>query len=130
VKQLSVLIKDINKELYAKFKAAAVLRGLRLNDALCQAMECWIEKETPKNSKERDRIQNNATYRRILPGLINEHEGKWVVISRGELIGIFNDRKSAIEEIQAKELIESCNIVAPITRKRRKVTMGFGRRLS
>ncbi len=126
---MSVLIKDIDKELYAKFKAAAALRGLRLNDAFCQAIACWIERESPKDNNDRDRIQNNAIYRRLFPGFISENAGKWVVISRGELIGIFTDRKSAIEEVKNKGLQNSCNIVSPITRKRRKVTLGFGRRL-
>ncbi|MFW9996578.1 MAG: hypothetical protein ACFFD4_31325 [Candidatus Odinarchaeota archaeon] len=123
-----MLIKDIDKELYARFKAVAALRGLRLNDALCQAMACWIEKESPKDDNERDRIQNNAIYRRMFPDLIGENEGKWIVIAGGELLGIFTDRESAIEEIKNKGLQNSCNIVSPITRKRRKITLGFGRR--
>lgn len=127
---LSVLIKDIDRELYAKFKAAAAMRGLRLNDALCHAIKKWIEEETPKTQRDRDRLQNNATFRRLIPSLIEHNEGDWVVISEGELIGIYPDRKKAIEAVRSNNLRDSCNIVSPITKKKRKVTLGFGRKLS
>ncbi|MHA1972471.1 MAG: hypothetical protein ACTSW1_05750 [Candidatus Hodarchaeales archaeon] len=127
---MSVLIKGIDKELYAKFKASAAMKGLRINDALCQAMKYWIEKETPKDETEDERMRNNATYRRLIPELIKENEGKWVVISNGQLIGIFPDKESAINSIKEKALYNHCNIVSPITKVKRKVTLGFGRRVS
>ncbi|MFX0063246.1 MAG: hypothetical protein ACFFC7_13805 [Candidatus Hermodarchaeota archaeon] len=126
---MSVLIKDVDKELYARFKAAAATRGLRLNDALCQAMLYWLEKETPKNKTDNERMLNNATYRRVVPELLEEHAEKWIVISGGEVIGIFNNREEAIEAIKANNLLGHCNIVSPITTIKRKVTLGFGRRM-
>ncbi len=127
---MSVLIKDIDKELYAKFKSAAALRGLRINDALCEAMKKWIKDEKPLSEKDKERIENNATYRRIIPNLLENNESKWVVISKGELIGLYPDRLTALNVIKEKNLRNRCNIVAPISRSTRKVTLGFGRRLS
>ncbi|HUY00554.1 MAG TPA: hypothetical protein VMV49_13420 [Candidatus Deferrimicrobium sp.] len=126
---MSVLIKDIDKELYAQFKAAAVMRGLRLNEALCKAMEYWIKMEQTKDKNDNERMLNNAAYRRLIPQLIKDHEGEWIVISKGELIGIFKSRLEAIQAIKTHNLFQHCNIVSPITREKRKVTLGFGRKL-
>jgi hypothetical protein len=127
---MSVLIKDVDRDLYAKFKAAAALRGLRLNDALCQAMKIWIEDNSPKTETDRERIENNAAYRRLIPDLLQNHEGEWVVISGGELIGIFPNRNAALECVRDSGLLGKCNLVSPVKATKRKVTLGFGRRLS
>ncbi|MHA1359397.1 MAG: hypothetical protein ACTSQI_22265 [Candidatus Helarchaeota archaeon] len=126
---MSVLIKDVDKELYARFKAAAALRGLRLNEALCKAMEYWIKMEKIIDENDTDRMINNAVYRRLLPELIKEHEGEWVVISKGELVGLFKTRAEAISAIETNDLVQNCNIIAPITKKQRRVTLGFGRKI-
>ena len=126
---MSVLIKDVDKELYAQFKAAAMMRGLRLNEALCKAMEYWIKLEQTKDKIDDERMLNNAAYRRLIPQLLKDHEGDWIVISKGELIGIFNNRQEAIMAIKTHNLLNQCNIVAPITTRKRKVTLGFGRKL-
>ena len=126
---MSVLIKDIDKELYARFKAAAAIRGLRVNDALCKAMEYWIKMEEIRDENDNERVLNNATYRRLLPKIIDDHEGEWIVISKGELIGIFKTRKEAINAVKLNKLTKNCNVVSPITKKQRKITLGFGRKL-
>jgi len=126
---MSVLIKDVDKELYARFKAAAAMRGLRLNEAFSKAMKHWLESEKVSDRDDSDRMMNNAAYRRLFPQFIKDHEGEWVVISKGELIGIFKDRQEAIKAIKTNNLMDSCNIVSPIIKKQRKVTLGFGRKL-
>jgi len=126
---MSVLIKDVDKELYAQFKAAAVMRGLRLNEALCKAMEYWIKLEQAKDKIDDERMLNNAAYRRLIPQLLKDHEGEWIVISKGELIGIFDNQRNAVTAIKTHDLLNQCNIVSPITTKKRKVTLGFGRKL-
>jgi hypothetical protein len=126
---MSVLIKDVDKELYAQFKAAAVMRGLRLNEALCKAMEYWIKLEQTKDKSDDERMLNNAAYRRLIPQLLKDHEGEWIVISKGELIGIFNSRLDAVKAIKIHNLLNQCNLVSPISTRKRKVTLGFGRKL-
>lgn len=74
-----------------------------------------------------ERILNNTTYGRLIPNLIKDHEGEWVVISKGKLIGIFKTRLEAIRAIKTYNLLDYCNIVSPITTKKRKVVFGFGR---
>ncbi|MHA1266112.1 MAG: hypothetical protein ACTSRS_12845 [Candidatus Helarchaeota archaeon] len=126
---MSVLIKGVDKELYARFKAEAAMRGLRLNEALCKAMEYWIKMEKTSSEDDAERMINNATYRRLIPQLLKDHEGEWIVISKGVLVGIFKSRSEAIMAIKTNNLSQNCNIVSPITKKRRRVTLGFGRKL-
>ncbi|TFG05174.1 MAG: hypothetical protein EU536_02705 [Promethearchaeota archaeon] len=118
---MSVLIKDVDKELYAQFKAAAVMRGLRLNEALCKAMEYWIKLEQTKDKIDEERMLNNTTYRRLIPQLLKDHEGDWIVISKGELIGIFKNQLEAIKSVKTHNLLDRCNLVSPITAKKRKI---------
>jgi urocanate hydratase len=63
---------------------------------------------------EDDRILNNAAYRRFIPQLIKDHEREWIVISKGELIGIFASRQEAIRAIKTHNLLQQCNLVSPI----------------
>jgi len=119
---MSVLIKDIDKELYAQFNAAAALRGLRLNEALCKAMEYWIKMEQSKDTIDDERMLNNATYRRLIPQLIKDHEGEWIIISKGEFIGIFKDRLEAINAIKTHNLLYQCNLVSPIKNYWKKIS--------
>jgi urocanate hydratase len=90
-------------------------------------MEYWIELEKLSDENDPDRMINNAVYKRLLPELIKEHEGEWVIISKGELVGIFKTRAEAIRALKTNDLVQNCNIIAPITKKQRRVTLGFGR---
>lgn len=80
-----------------------------------------------KDKFDDERILNNVTYRWLIPNLIKDHEGEWVVISKGKLIGFFKTRLDAIRAIKTNNLLNYCNIVSPITTKKRKVVFGFGR---
>ncbi len=122
---MSVLIKDVDKELYAKFKSKAALKGLRINEAFMEAINKWLDDETVKGEKEMMRQQNNATYRRMLPDLLKKSEGKWVVISEGILIGIYNDRSAAIRAVIDNNLQDKCNIVTPISSKETVIRFGL-----
>lgn len=85
--------------------------------------------EEIKDEEDNERVLNNATYRRLLPEIIADHEGEWIVISKGELVGIYKNREEAINAVKSNKLTENCNIVSPITNKQRKITLGFGRKL-
>jgi len=124
---MSVLIKEVDKELYAKFKSKAALKGLRINEAFAEAIIQWLAEDAIKDTKNLMRQQNNATFRRIFPDLVKNHEGKWVVISEGLMIGIFGDRKAAIKAVIENKLEDKCNIVSPISNKKRTTRLGLRR---
>ena len=82
-----------------------------------------------KDEFDDERILNNAAYKRLIPNLAKDHKGEWIVISRGELIGIFETRLDAVRAIETNNLLDHCNIVSPITTRKRKVVFGFGRKI-
>ena len=77
---MSVLIKNVKKELYARFKAKAAMKGLKLSEAFEEAMIKWINEDSPQTEEDKERALNNATLRRIRAELIKEHESIFYVI--------------------------------------------------
>ena len=126
---MSVLIKDVDKVLYSRFKAQAVLRGIKVGEALALAMENWLKDTSSENEDEQERIKNNATFRRLFPELIGEHENQWIVISNGRMIGLFDSMMEAADAIKKNNLYGKPNIITQITRETRKVRLGLRRRL-
>jgi len=88
-------------------------------------MKKWLE-EKGLSEAEKLRQRNNATYRRLLPDLIKYNEGKWILICEGDFIGIFSERKDAVEEIKRRNLVDRYNLLSPITTQKQKVTFGLG----
>lgn len=125
---MSVLIKDVDKVLYSRFKAQAVLRGLKVGEALSLAMEKWLEETVKETSDELDQAKNNAMYRRIFPELLAEHENRWIVISQGRVIGIFDTMIEAAHAIRDNDLVGKVNLMTKITKEVRKVRLGLRRR--
>lgn len=123
----SVLIKDVDKQLYSRFKAEAALRGIKIGEALQLAMKKWLENQSTNNEIETQRIRNNAVFRQLLPNLIEEHKDQWIVISNGQLKGIVKHKNEAIQMIEDLEIMDQHNLISPITKTKRKVRMGFGR---
>ena len=125
---MSVLIKDVDKILYSRFKSQAVLHGLKVGEALSLAMEKWLDNISSETEEELVRIRNNATYRRLFPELFEEHENRWVVISEGRMIGIYDTMLEAAKAIKSNNLYGKVNIITQITQETRKVRLGMRRR--
>jgi hypothetical protein len=48
VKSVNITIRDLNESVFRKFKAKAVGEGMKLGQALTQAMEMWISHDVNK----------------------------------------------------------------------------------
>lgn len=118
---MSVLIKDVDKELYKKFKAKAVLKGIKVGTALSLAIEKWLQEDDIITDEETNRIRNNETYNKLLPRLIRDNRNAWVVISEGEFIGVFKSQKDAIEAVESNNLYGKVNIVSQIAKEKTRV---------
>jgi len=123
----SVLIKDVDKQLYSQFKAEAALRGIKIGEALQMAMQKWLSEQQENDEIENQRIKNNALFRQILPDLIEEHAGEWVVVANNHLEGIFSTKSDALEYIRKNLSGSTHNLISPITMDKRKIRLGFGR---
>jgi hypothetical protein len=51
VKSMNLTIRDLNESVFRKFKAKAVGEGMKLGQALTQAMEIWIRQSTDKRDR-------------------------------------------------------------------------------
>ena len=49
----SITIKNINEKLYQEFKAEAVRRGMRISDAINEAIAEWIRKRKHEHTKSK-----------------------------------------------------------------------------
>lgn len=125
---VSVLIKDVDKVLYSRFKAQAVLQGIKVGQALSLAMEKWLNNSISESAEEQVRTKNNATFRRLYPELIDEHENKWILISEGTMLGLFDTMMEGAHMIKSQNLYGKPNILTQLSKKSRKVTLGLRRR--
>ena len=48
VKSMNLTIRDLNESVFRRFKARAVEEGMKLGEALTQAMDIWIKQSTDK----------------------------------------------------------------------------------
>jgi len=126
---MSILIRGIDKEIYAKFKAKAAEFGLKIGEALTKAMETWINLNNQLTSEEIERKRNIATFRSIIKDLEKTYPHKWGLISQGDLLCIKDTYDEIIAEIRARNLLGTPSYIFQIGRKIKKRTFGFGSRV-
>ncbi|MHA1450198.1 MAG: hypothetical protein ACTSP4_12330 [Candidatus Hodarchaeales archaeon] len=126
----NVLIRDIDPEIYARFKDKAAASGLKLGEALTKAMSEWINSQKSLNEKDLQRIRNLAVYRKLKKSFEEDCRRKWILIARGELLKTSDTLESVLEEIRKLNLLGEYCYVFQAGRQHSKRNFGFGRRLS
>jgi hypothetical protein len=126
---LSVLIREIDKEIYAKFKAKAIEQGLKVGEALTRAMKEWIKSSETVSEEEAMIKKNLFIYRTLIKDLEKLYPSKWGLISNGELQCIKDTREELAQEIEARNLIGRPCLMFQIGVKVRKRTFGIGSRI-
>jgi len=93
-------------------------------------MELWINNDPVPNSPAALQEVNNAAYRRLIPELRSQFAGKWGVIAKGDLNGIYETKQGALEAIS--QLNPEPHLIFPIKEedKIRVVSLGMRRRTS
>jgi len=102
---VTLVIKNVDKKLAREFKAEAIRRGLTLSKAFEEAARMWLEFKNKAVISEQD--LNNLVYESMEEEL-RKNKGKYVVIARGKLLGIFeamDDVSAALRSIDAKNAI-------------------------
>ncbi|MHA1145900.1 MAG: hypothetical protein ACTSRW_14255 [Candidatus Helarchaeota archaeon] len=125
---MSILIRGIDKETYAKFKAKAMEHGLKVGEALTLAIKDWIDAKNQSTAEENERKKNLTTYRSIIRDLEKSHFQKWGLISNGDLQTIRDTREEIIEDIKSRNLVGKPCYIFQIGKKMRKRTFGLGSR--
>lgn len=126
---MPLVIKDADNEVYTRFKAKAALRGLKIGEAITEAMKMWIEDILPVNSPIALQQKNNIAFRRIISDLRKHNTGEWAVITNGDLLGTYNDKKAALKSI--KERGTDYNLIFQVTEEKptRIVRLGIRRKV-
>lgn len=126
---MSVLIRDLDKEIYAKFKAKAVEQGLKIGEALTKAMIEWIKSSEATNPEEIEIKKNMFIYRTMIKDLEKSYSSKWGLISEGELQCIKDTREEIAQELENRNLVGKPCFIFQIGVKLKKRTFGLGSRI-
>ncbi|HIQ12782.1 MAG TPA: hypothetical protein EYH44_00095 [Thermoprotei archaeon] len=84
------LIRSLDPELYRRFKAGAVLRGITLSQAFNEAMELWLSKYMGSDVEAWE--SHSSDYiDRVRDELDAKYSGKYVLVLGREVIGIVDN---------------------------------------
>lgn len=86
LRKLDVIIRGVSPRAYREFKARAAKLGLKLRDALRQAIESYAAAGPAVTSVLAD--PNNETYEKMRPELLKKYYGKHVAIANGKLVAV------------------------------------------
>jgi len=100
----SALIRAVDPELFRKFKAIAVLRGITLSQAFNEAVELWIDNYEKSLSIKGEFDKNNEFFNRVKKELDRKYRGKYVLIANGDIVAVVNNVKEAYEVLKKKKL--------------------------
>jgi len=125
----SILIRDVDKELYAKIKSYASARGLKIGQVLDEAMREWLKNQENKNLSD-STIQNEIAYQHSKISLNKDHIGKWALICQGRLLCIKKSFKEIIKYKIENDIAEKPALVFKIGRKPREVFLNVNGRIN
>ena len=126
----NILIREVDPQIYARFKAKAAESGLKLGEALTRAMVGWIESQNTLSEKDDQRARNLAAYRRLKKTLEDNFQGKWVLISRGELLETGDTFEPIQNKMKELNLLGEQCFVFQVGKKYSQRNFGFGRRIT
>lgn len=122
---MDVLVRGIDDEVYAKLKAQAAERGLRIGEALTEAIKAWLSNSPEKDERERERDLNIATFRRMRRFLEKNHQGRWALIAKGEVIKLADSLSEIVEARKSEGLSERPCLVFKIGEPVVRRTLGL-----
>nr|MDO8082678.1 hypothetical protein [Candidatus Freyarchaeota archaeon] len=127
---MDVLIRGIDSEVYAKLKARASERGLKIGEALTDAIKTWMNNSPEKNEREGEQDLNVATFRRMRRFLEKNHRGNWVLIAKGEVVKLADSLEEIIEAKKNEGLSGRPSLVFKVgeTGVRRTLGLNTGRK--
>lgn len=126
---MSILIRGIDKEIYAKFKAKAIEQGLKVGEALTRAMIKWIKSNDPINQEEMESQKNLIIYKTMIKDLEKSYPLKWGLIFDGQLQCIKDAREEIAQEIERRNLLGRPCFMFQIGVRVKKRTFGLGSRI-
>ena len=102
------LIRALDPEIYKRFKAAAVLRGITLSQAFNEAMKLWLDKYGETVVKSVEDI-NDEFLTRAKSEIDKRYKGKYVIIAEGRIAAVVDTLRDAYK-ILGKYGLDKCTI--------------------
>ncbi|MCD6164274.1 MAG: hypothetical protein J7J30_02415 [Candidatus Odinarchaeota archaeon] len=127
---MGVYIRGVDEKVYREFKAESIRRGLKIGEAVTEALKIWLNKHRKEeNNIDIARKINNATYRMIKGKLLRDHLGKWIAIADGRLMAVSDSLEQLCKE--NKEIFEKYDhvLVDQVTPEERRIVRWRGRSL-
>lgn len=125
---MTLVIRDLDEKTKRSLRAEAIRRGLRLAQAVKEAFQLWLSyNQEAVTLSERD--INNATYHALRQEL-EKYSGKTILIASGKLLGVYEDPRSAANDLKIKAPEARHAIVTVIGRDRREELEWLGGSLS
>ena len=100
---MDVIIRKVPSKAYRDFKSRAAKAGLRLGDALKQAMEDWGTEI--EGTKYPPHDENDDAYRRMKASLQRNYWGKYVAISSGQLVAVAETLEALAAVLRHKRIM-------------------------
>jgi len=127
---MGVYIRGVDEKVYREFKAESVRRGLKIGEAVTEALKTWLNKHRKEeNNIDMARKINNATYRMIKGKLLRDYPRKWIAIADGRLIAVSDSLEQLCKE--NKEIFEKYDhvLVDHVMPEERRIMRWRGRSL-
>jgi len=102
------LIRALDPELYRKFKAAAVLRGITLSQAFNEAMELWLKRNQEKELMSGEEFTGEF-FMKVREELDRKYRGKYILLKGGEVLAVVDNLNEAYKVLKDRGL-EKCVI--------------------
>jgi hypothetical protein len=99
---LDIIIRNVESKAYREFKARAVKAGMRLGEALKQAMESWSTSTDSEGNPPHD--QNDDAFRRMKSVLERKYAGKYIAIANGQLVAVADTIERLAAELREKRI--------------------------
>ncbi|NHV06099.1 MAG: ribbon-helix-helix protein, CopG family [Thaumarchaeota archaeon] len=97
MKNVTLVIKKVDEKIIREFKAEAARKGLSLSKAFEEAVRTWLTFKGKYAVSETD--LNNMAYEAI-EDKFKDQSGKYVVIARGTLVGVFKSLEEVAEAMK------------------------------
>ncbi|MGQ9469614.1 MAG: hypothetical protein ACUVTD_07330 [Nitrososphaerales archaeon] len=94
----NVVVKGVDEELYRRAKAKATLLGLKIPDAINEALKKWLEAEEELPTMEE--LANRSLLESEFSRLIEEHRGKYAAAAKGRILGVYDTVEEAFQAIK------------------------------
>jgi antitoxin component of RelBE/YafQ-DinJ toxin-antitoxin module len=95
----NVVVKGVDEELYRRAKAKAALLGLKIPDAINEALKKWLESEEELPNMEE--TANRRLLESEFPRLMEDYEGKYVAVAKSRVLGVYDTIEEAFQAIKS-----------------------------